>query len=91
MTEAVKVSLPFSPAELARLHEASGSLGVEAWARAVVLDLAGDLAGAELGPEAASTDPPEDIPAPLLAVGETARLPTGVSGPPTMWAPKFSQ
>ena len=74
MTEAVKVSLPFSPAELARLHEASGSLGVEAWARAVVLDLAGDLAGAELGPEAASTDPPEDIPAPLLAVGETAMV-----------------
>ena len=74
MTEAVKVSLSFSPAELARLHEASGILGVEAWARAVVLDLAGDLAGAELGPEAASTDPPEDIPAPLLAVGETAMV-----------------
>ena len=72
MTEAVKVSLPFSPAELARLQEASGSLGVEAWARAVVLDLAGDLADADPSPEAASTDPPEDAVAHLLAVGETA-------------------
>ena len=72
MTEAVKVALPFSPAELVRLQEASGSLGVEAWARAVVLDLASDLADAEPGPEAASTDPPEEDAAPLLAVGETA-------------------
>jgi hypothetical protein len=72
MTEAIKVSLPFSPSELARLQEASGTLSVEAWARAVVLDLAGDLADAEPGPGAAPIDPPEDIVAPLLAVGETA-------------------
>jgi hypothetical protein len=72
MTEAVKVALPFSPAELVRLQEASGSLGVEAWVRAVVLDLAGDLADAEPGPGAASTDPTDDGVAPLLAVGETA-------------------
>ena len=66
------VSLPFSPSELARLREASGQVGVEAWARAVVLDLAGDLADAEPGTGAAPIDPMDGVGAPLLAVGETA-------------------
>ena len=66
------VSLPFSQAELARLQEASGNLSVEAWARAVVLDLAGDLADAEPGPGAEPINAPDDVVAPLLAVGETA-------------------
>ena len=74
MTEAVTLCLRFSSAELARLQEASGSLPVEAWARAVVLDLAGDLVDAEPDPETTTVDPPEGIGAPLLAVGETALL-----------------
>lgn len=72
MTEAVTLCLRFSSAELARLQEASGSLGVEAWARAVVLDLACDLVDAEPDPETTTVDLPEGIGAPLLAVGETA-------------------
>ena len=37
-----------------------------------MLDLAGDLADVEPGPEAAPLDPPADDCTPLLAVGETA-------------------
>jgi hypothetical protein len=72
MTEAVNLSLPFSPAELARLRQASGELGVEAWVRAVALDLAGDLTEAEPNHAAVPTDPAHDGSAPLLAIGETA-------------------
>jgi hypothetical protein len=72
MTEPMMVSLPFSQAELARLQEASGELGVEAWARAVVLDLAGDLADVQADGGREPTDPSAGIVAPLLAVGEAA-------------------
>ena len=66
------MSLPFSPAELARLRQASGELGVEAWVRAVALDLAGDLTEAEPNHAAVPIDPAHDGSAPLLAIGETA-------------------
>ena len=72
MTAAVNMSLPFSPAELARLRQASGELGVEAWVRAVALDLAGDLTEAEPNHAAVPTDPAHDGSTPLLAIGETA-------------------
>ena len=72
MTEAVNLSLPFSPAELARLRQASGELGVEAWVRAVALDLAGDLADTAPDRSAAPTDTQDEEGIPLLAVGETA-------------------
>ena len=72
MTEPVMVSLPFCRRSWHVCRRPAANLGVEAWARAVVLDLAGDLADAEPGPGAAPIDPPEDVGAPLLAVGETA-------------------
>ena len=66
------VSLPFSQAELERLQEASGELSVEAWARAVVLDLAGDLADVQTDGGREATEESAGIVAPLLAVGEVA-------------------
>jgi hypothetical protein len=72
MTEPVMLSLPFSQAELARLQEASGGLGVEAWARAIVLDLAGDLTDGQTDGAPKPTDPATGVAPPLLAVGETA-------------------
>ena len=66
------VSLPFSQAELARIREASGQLSIEAWARAVVLDLADDLTDVQTDGGPKPVDPPDGVVAPLLAVGETA-------------------
>ena len=74
MTETVNLSLPFSPAELARLRQASGELGVEAWVRAVALDLAGDLADVEPDHAEAPTGPQDESGTPLLAIGDTALL-----------------
>ena len=72
MTEAVNLSLPFSPAELARLRQASGELGVETWIRAVALDLAGDLTDTAPDHAAAPTDTQDEGGTPLLAIGDTA-------------------
>lgn len=73
--EMVQLSVAVSRDELAQLQLASGVISVEAWARSVMLDLAGDLTKVEA---AADSAPAEMRPTagsePLLVVGETALL-----------------
>jgi hypothetical protein len=72
--EMVQLSVPFTKAELVQLQEASGQRGVEAWARSVMLDVAGDMADAEPPAGMGARGRSGEVTTPLLAVGETALL-----------------